>query len=90
MTERSNGRVQGVGISHPSVQGQSEVIRAAYEKAGLDPGQTAYVECHGTGTPTGDPIELQAISQAMVGKSQSPLPLLVGSVSRPSFQQLSI
>ena len=57
------------------------MIRAAYEKAGLDFSRTAYVECHGTGTPVGDPIEMQAIFQAMISKSRAPLPLLVGSVS---------
>lgn len=76
--------MQGVGISHPSMLGQCHVIRAAYEKAGLDPNQTAYVECHGTGTPVGDPIELEAISRAMVHQGRSVLPLLVGSVSTMS------
>ncbi|KAL8716996.1 MAG: hypothetical protein Q9225_005722 [Loekoesia sp. 1 TL-2023] len=76
----SNGRTPGVGISHPSVQGQFEVIRLAYEKAGFDPSQTGYVECHGTGTPAGDPKELQAITQAIAGESQELQPLLVGSI----------
>lgn len=81
LTGYSNGRNFGVGISHPSVQGQFDVIRSAYEKAGLDPSKTSYVECHGTGTPAGDPKEIQAISQAMVGESRHQPPLLVGSVS---------
>ena len=76
-----NGKIRGVGISHPSVQGQADVIRAAHEKAGLDPRLTTYVECHGTGTPTGDPKELQAISQTMSRRTEISRPVLVGSVS---------
>lgn len=37
-----NGRTPG--ISQPSVEGQRAVIRAAYHRAGLDPGETDYVE----------------------------------------------
>lgn len=61
------------------------MIRSAYQKAGLDPSETSYVECHGTGTPAGDPIELQAISQALVTRCKRSLPLLVGSVSHLSI-----
>ncbi|KAL9595417.1 MAG: hypothetical protein Q9219_006460 [cf. Caloplaca sp. 3 TL-2023] len=78
----SNGKSPGVGISHPSVLGQKNVIQAAYKKAGLDPSQTGYVECHGTGTPAGDPKELQAISETIAAVNKSSSPLLVGSVSR--------
>ena len=42
---------------------------------------TAYVECHGTGTPVGDPLEIAAIGRVFA-KDRSPHnPLLVGSVS---------
>jgi acyl transferase domain-containing protein len=43
----SNGKTQGITL--PSAIGQEAVIRKAYRKAGLDFGNTAYVECHGTG-----------------------------------------
>ncbi|KAF7906148.1 hypothetical protein EAF00_000427 [Botryotinia globosa] len=59
-----NGKVPGMGITYPSVKGQERVMRAAYEKASLDPSQTIYLEMHGTGTPTGDPIEAKAVSNA--------------------------
>ena len=46
----SNGKVPGIGFTSPSVEGQSQVILAAYRSAALDPDLTTYVECHGTGT----------------------------------------
>ena len=42
------------GLSHPSPESQEVLIRRTYESAGLyDFCQTAFVECHGTGTATG-------------------------------------
>ncbi len=54
-----NGKVEGAGITHPSLEGQERVVRMAYERADLDPNLTAYAELHGTGTPIGDPIEVK-------------------------------
>ena len=70
-----------MGITHPSVKGQERVVRAAYKRANLDPDKTAYLECHGTGTPVGDPIEVNAVSNAMNDTRSGDKPLLVGAVS---------
>ena len=70
-----------MGITHPSVEGQERVVRAAYKRANLDPNKTAYVECHGTGTPVGDPVEVRAVSNAMNDSRSSNTPLLIGAVS---------
>ncbi|KAH9904842.1 polyketide synthase [Xylariomycetidae sp. FL2044] len=72
----SNGKTPG--ITHPSVVGQEAVIRKAYEKARCKPDETGYMECHGTGTPIGDPIELEAVSKVFAASRDQPL--LVGSV----------
>lgn len=45
----ANGRTGG--ITHPSREGQEAVIRQAYQNAQLPLYDTAYFECHGTGTP---------------------------------------
>ena len=76
----ANGKTGG--ISHPSSEGQEAVIRQAYKAAGnLDPNLTGYFECHGTGTPVGDPIEVAAIGKVFAsGRENSPL--LIGSVSQ--------
>lgn len=52
----SNGRAPAVGITHPNLQGQVDVIKAAYGRAGLDPNLTGYFECHGTVFVTEDPF----------------------------------
>ncbi len=76
----TNGRVAGMGLTHPSVKGQELVMRKAYERAHLDPSKTAYLECHGTGTPVGDPIEVRAVSNAMNDTRSSEKPLLLGAI----------
>ncbi|KAI1761562.1 fatty acid synthase S-acetyltransferase [Hypoxylon sp. FL1150] len=52
------------GMSQPSTDAQEALMRRAYKVAGItDFSQTAMVECHGTGTPTGDPIEAKAVAR---------------------------
>ncbi|MCP3804495.1 polyketide synthase dehydratase domain-containing protein [Allokutzneria sp. A3M-2-11 16] len=65
------GVIRGVGLSNdgrsggllsPSQQGQERALRQAYELAGLDPATVSYVECHATGTPVGDAVEVRAMA----------------------------
>lgn len=68
------------GLTAPNGKSQEEVLKRAYQDAGVHPGQVDYVEAHGTGTPLGDPIEVQALG-AVMGKDRSPNhPLKIGSV----------
>jgi amino acid adenylation domain-containing protein len=53
----------------PSVRGQAEVIAMAQADAGVTPDQITYVEAHGTATPLGDPIEVEALTLAFGGKT---------------------
>lgn len=73
----ANGKTGG--ISHPSPDGQEAVIRQAYKTAGLDTNMTGYFECHGTGTPVGDPIEVSAVGRVFASGRQDE-PLLIGSI----------
>lgn len=67
-------------VLNPSLQGQIDVLRWAYEDAGVSPAQVDFVEAHGTGTPTLDPLEFQALG-AVLGEGREPgRPCLVGSV----------
>ncbi len=52
------------GYTAPSALGQTECILQAQKGAGISPDAIDYVECHGTGTPLGDPIEVQALHDA--------------------------
>ncbi|CAJ2513205.1 Uu.00g013240.m01.CDS01 [Anthostomella pinea] len=71
------------GITQPSANCQEAVVRKAYTKAGLDFADSDYIECHGTGTPVGDPIEVEALGRCF-GKSKRTKPLLLGS-SKPGL-----
>ncbi|KNC53585.1 uncharacterized protein AMSG_01295 [Thecamonas trahens ATCC 50062] len=53
------------GIMRPFLDGQALAISRAYARASFDPRDTHFVEGHGTGTPTGDPIELGAIHKVL-------------------------
>ncbi|KAF4208764.1 hypothetical protein CNMCM8927_008713 [Aspergillus lentulus] len=51
-------------IFAPDIAGQERLIRKAYERAQIDNiAETAFVECHGTGTRRGDMVEATAIAQ---------------------------
>jgi len=76
-----NGRHSDNGITYPSLQGQADVIATAHSSGSLYPNCTPYIECHVTGTPTGDPIEVRAISKALRSGCQAQDPILIGSVS---------
>ncbi|PMS23072.1 polyketide synthase [Trinickia dabaoshanensis] len=62
-TAINNDGAGKVGYTAPSVDGQAEVLRRALAAAELDAGKVGYVECHGTGTALGDPIELTALAE---------------------------
>ncbi len=48
----------------PSISGQAAGIAAAYEAAGINPRTVSYIEAHGTATPLGDPVEIEALTRA--------------------------
>ncbi|CAG8903343.1 unnamed protein product [Penicillium egyptiacum] len=73
----SDGRGPGIGTHVPNDIAHEAMIRRAYEVAGIaDYSQTAFVECHGTGTQVGDPIETRAVGRVF-GPSGG---VLIGSV----------
>lgn len=60
--ENHGGKV--TTMTAPNSSAQAELLVEAYEKGQVDPATVGYIECHGTGTSLGDPIEIQALSKA--------------------------
>ncbi len=60
----NNDGAARVGFTAPGIDGQAAVVASAQQAAGVDPRSISYVECHGTGTPLGDPIEIAALTKA--------------------------
>ncbi len=60
----NNDGSEKVGYTAPSVKGQTAVVSQAIAVSGVEPRTITYVEAHGTGTAIGDPIEVEALTQA--------------------------
>ena len=60
----NNDGASKAGYLAPSVNGQKSNILAALADADVAPETIDYVECHGTGTYLGDPIEVAALTEA--------------------------
>ncbi len=70
--DRIFGVIRGVGLCNdgrrggflvPAEEGQLRAMRQAYETAGVDPASISLLECHATGTPIGDAVEIRSAAQ---------------------------
>ena len=68
------------GISAPNGERQKACILEALRVAGLTTADIDYIEAHGTSTPLGDPIEMQALVDLFRQESGNEPPLRVTSV----------
>jgi acyl transferase domain-containing protein len=76
------------GITLPNRDAQQTLINSVYQRAGLDPRDTAYIEAHGTGTAVGDVEEISAIQSIFEKNRDSQhAPLYVGSI-KPNIGHL--
>ncbi|MFI0740788.1 SDR family NAD(P)-dependent oxidoreductase [Streptomyces sp. NPDC021100] len=67
------------GLATPSAEMQRRLLEEVYGRAGIGADDLVYFEAHGTGTPVGDPVECEAIGQALgVRRATGALP--IGSV----------
>lgn len=68
---------KSASLTAPHGPSQQEVLRASMREGGLDQSMITITECHGTGTPLGDPIEVGAVRS--VFKVDRPAPVFVTS-----------
>ena len=64
----------------PSAEGQSAVIAAAHDAAGVEARSIGYIEAHGTATPLGDPVEIAGLVKAFRRSTQDNGFCAIGSV----------
>lgn len=68
------------GLTAPNGLQQEHLIRSAYQTAQIDPTLVSYIECHGTGTFLGDPIEVQALGEVVGKNREAQKPCWISSV----------
>jgi acyl transferase domain-containing protein/ubiquinone/menaquinone biosynthesis C-methylase UbiE/acyl carrier protein len=56
------GRTHGFTVPNPNAQ--SDLIADALTASNINPRTISYIECHGTGTALGDPIEITGLTKA--------------------------
>jgi myxalamid-type polyketide synthase MxaC len=68
------------GLTAPSGLSQRAIVRRALTNAGVAPEKVTFVETHGTGTPLGDPIEVESLVEVMGADHSDALPCHLGAV----------
>jgi len=77
---KNNNGSRPASFLAPSVEGQAEAIAMAQAVAGINVEEIGYIEAHGTGTPVGDPIEIQALTSVFRRKTQKKQFCFIGSL----------
>ncbi|WP_392538803.1 beta-ketoacyl synthase N-terminal-like domain-containing protein [Legionella sp. 227] len=68
------------GLTVPNGAAQKSLLQTVLIKSGLKSNDIDYIECHGTGTSLGDPIEIGAIGQVYGEHRELNHPLYLGAV----------
>ena len=71
---------KATGFTVPNPEAQARVIAKAFENADISPEQIGYIECHGTGTSLGDPIEINGLNRAFANYTSKKQFCPIGSV----------
>ncbi len=85
--DRIYGIIRAVGLSNdvggsllaPMSEGQLRAMQAAYQRAGWQPRDVDLIECHATGTPVGDAVEVASLKELWQG-SETRQSCVIGSV----------
>jgi acyl transferase domain-containing protein/3-hydroxymyristoyl/3-hydroxydecanoyl-(acyl carrier protein) dehydratase len=90
--DRIFGVIRGIGLSNdgrqsgflaPAIEGQIRAMQAAYAQAGLSPSDIDFVECHATGTPRGDTVELESLAQMFTEGEKPAIGSLKANIGHP-------
>lgn len=90
--DRIFGVIRSVGLSNdgrqsgflaPAMDGQIRAMESAYEQAGLSPSDIDFIECHATGTPRGDTVELESLAQVWGDGPKPAIGSLKGNIGHP-------
>jgi glutamate-1-semialdehyde aminotransferase/3-oxoacyl-(acyl-carrier-protein) synthase len=68
------------GITVPNASSQTDLERSVYDAHNIEPENITLVEAHGTGTKLGDPIEVEALSNAFRSYTDKKQYCAIGSV----------
>ena len=82
------GVIAGIGLSNdrganllaPHSEGQLRAMRSAYQQAGWQPSDVDLIECHATGTPVGDGVEIDSLHQLWEREQAVPGQCVIGGV----------
>ena len=69
-----------MSFTAPSIDGQAEAIMMAHGNAGIGAESISYIEAHGTATQLGDPVEIEALSQAFRTQTDKKQFCAIGSI----------
>ncbi|XOV79523.1 MAG: SDR family NAD(P)-dependent oxidoreductase [Aestuariibacter sp.] len=79
--ENHGGRTNS--LTAPNPKSQASVIKKALADADMELSRVGYIECHGTGTSLGDPVEINGLKMVAKDLSDTSLhahPLYLGSI----------
>ncbi|MFH1418138.1 MAG: beta-ketoacyl synthase N-terminal-like domain-containing protein [Planctomycetota bacterium] len=86
--DRVYGVIRGIGLSNdiggsllaPDSEGQVRAMRQAYAATDWSPHDIDLIECHGTGTPLGDAIEIESLRALWGDHGWKPGQCAIGSI----------
>lgn len=88
-TAKNNDGANKASFLAPSVEGQARVIAMAQAQANVLPEDISYIEAHGTGTPLGDPIEIEALTKVFRAQTDQKkfcwLGCIKGNIGHPTI-----
>ncbi len=91
------GVIAGIGLSNdvhgdlmaPDSEGQLRAMRAAYDRAGWGPADVDLIECHATGTPRGDGVEIASLRHSGARRTGTPASVRSARSRRTSAMRLT-